>query len=302
MTPSLTLPLWRRSPSLRLITLRLIRSLLDLNATQTTPLFTQSIVPALARESLTKGMYPSYARAAVSVAVCKETGVVGRRPEYLLIRRGKEPSKGKWSLPGGKIDLGETTLEAAARELKEETALNSTDVKLYPDSFYSSDAICFDSRHRCKYHYLISTFYGWASRDAKPRPMDDALEAAWFTKAALDDLHKHGMVDEAVIHAIERGEKLRQSGCLDRSRAVAVEPTSSHAETPTDPKGADETAAPLSLFWRSPERWRAAFRHQQRASRRQSSNGKRVSSDNDNGTIFWGGSNQGRRQSQLYTY
>jgi ADP-ribose pyrophosphatase YjhB (NUDIX family) len=40
---------------------------------------------------------------------------------YLLVQRGKEPNRGKWSLPGGKIEPGETTLQGAIRELGEET-------------------------------------------------------------------------------------------------------------------------------------------------------------------------------------
>jgi NUDIX domain len=72
-------------------------------------------------------------RAAVSVVVqccCKsneknkkDNDVDGddKQYYYLLIQRGKEPNKGKWSFPGGKIEHGETTLQGAMRELGEET-------------------------------------------------------------------------------------------------------------------------------------------------------------------------------------
>lgn len=49
--------------------------------------------------------------------------VVMKDGEVLLIRRGKPPKAGEWSLPGGAQELGETTREAAAREVKEETGL-----------------------------------------------------------------------------------------------------------------------------------------------------------------------------------
>ncbi len=50
-------------------------------------------------------------------------GVVIEDERVLLIRRGTEPLKGQWSIPGGTLELGETLMEGAARELKEETGL-----------------------------------------------------------------------------------------------------------------------------------------------------------------------------------
>jgi 8-oxo-dGTP diphosphatase len=42
----------------------------------------------------------------------------------LLIRRGSEPLKGQWSIPGGTLELGETLVEAVRREMREETSLD----------------------------------------------------------------------------------------------------------------------------------------------------------------------------------
>ena len=47
----------------------------------------------------------------------------GEEPSVLLIRRGHEPLKGEWSLPGGAVELGETLEEAICREVLEETGL-----------------------------------------------------------------------------------------------------------------------------------------------------------------------------------
>jgi ADP-ribose pyrophosphatase YjhB (NUDIX family) len=59
---------------------------------------------------------------------------------YLLVQRGKEPNKGKWSLPGGKIEPGETTLQGAIRELGEETKWPSTETTTTVDSESSSSS------------------------------------------------------------------------------------------------------------------------------------------------------------------
>ncbi|MGO9950186.1 MAG: NUDIX hydrolase [Steroidobacteraceae bacterium] len=57
-------------------------------------------------------------------------GVVIRDGRALLIRRGSEPLKGEWSIPGGLLELGETIIEGVARELLEETGLKVRVIEL----------------------------------------------------------------------------------------------------------------------------------------------------------------------------
>lgn len=108
--------------------------------------------------------------------------VVWRGGEVLLIRRGKPPRVGQWSLPGGAQELGETVAEGAAREVFEETGVRIGTPKLVEvvDSLERSE----DGRIR--YHYtLVDLTAEWLSGEA--RPGGDAAAVAWVESAALVD-------------------------------------------------------------------------------------------------------------------
>ncbi|MDD5191437.1 MAG: NUDIX domain-containing protein, partial [Dehalococcoidales bacterium] len=67
--------------------------------------------------------YPDHPFVGVGALVVKD----GR---CLLIQRGKEPSKGKWSIPGGKVELGETIESAVRREVLEECGIDIIVLKI----------------------------------------------------------------------------------------------------------------------------------------------------------------------------
>ena len=109
--------------------------------------------------------------------------VVFKGDRVLLVRRGKAPRDGEWSLPGGAQELGETTVQALARELGEETGVAAEIVALLDVVDYISR----DDRGRTRYHYtLVDYLCRW--RSGTPRPGGDVTDAAWFPLAALDRL------------------------------------------------------------------------------------------------------------------
>jgi ADP-ribose pyrophosphatase YjhB (NUDIX family) len=108
--------------------------------------------------------------------------VVLHRDTVLMIRRGRPPAEGAWSLPGGAQKLGETAEQAARRELAEETGLSVGTLYL---------AGCVDSIHAdpdgaIRYHYTIVDFCcRYAGGEA--RAGGDASEIAWVDRLRLRD-------------------------------------------------------------------------------------------------------------------
>ncbi|MBC8239655.1 MAG: NUDIX hydrolase [Alphaproteobacteria bacterium] len=89
--------------------------------------------------------------------------VVFKDNEVLLIRRGKEPRRGDWSIPGGMQELGETIFAAAAREVMEETAIAIQNIALID----VIDSITPDAHGRVRYHYtLVDVVAEWQSGEA----------------------------------------------------------------------------------------------------------------------------------------
>ncbi len=107
--------------------------------------------------------------------------VIIRGEQVLLIRRGKPPNQGGWSLPGGGIEVGETTRDAARRELREELGI---EVELR-GIVEATDVIQRDGEGRVQYHYVIVDFLGVHPR-GEIIPGDDVLDARWAPAGELD--------------------------------------------------------------------------------------------------------------------
>ncbi|MEO5915958.1 MAG: NUDIX domain-containing protein [Luteolibacter sp.] len=113
-----------------------------------------------------------YPRAAITVD-CAVFGFDEGALKVLLIRRGIEPFKNHWALPGGFVLPDETLDAAARRELEEETGLR----EIYQEQLYTFGEIERDPRER-----VISVAYFALVRraDHLPAAATDAAEAAWF--------------------------------------------------------------------------------------------------------------------------
>ncbi|MCG5239655.1 NUDIX hydrolase [Azospirillum doebereinerae] len=109
--------------------------------------------------------------------------IVWRGDRVLLIRRGKAPRLGQWSLPGGAQSIGETVFETAAREVLEETGL-----VVVPTGIVTVvDAITPDAEGRVHYHYTLVEVSA-ESAEGEPVCADDALEAVWATPDEAGEL------------------------------------------------------------------------------------------------------------------
>ncbi len=109
--------------------------------------------------------------------------VVIHRNRLLLVKRKHDPNRGKWAIPGGSVELGETLQEAVEREIKEETGLR---VKA-GEPIYVFDYIERDEGKGIRFHYVIVDLSAKLT-GGKLRPSDDAADAGWFTAQQIRKL------------------------------------------------------------------------------------------------------------------
>jgi 8-oxo-dGTP diphosphatase len=103
--------------------------------------------------------------------------------KLLMVKRAKEPSKGKWSIPGGGIEVGETLEEAVERETLEECSIKVKVEKLLD----ATQNILRDENGRVKFHFVIVDFVcKYISGVARAR--SDAGECRWVPQKEIETL------------------------------------------------------------------------------------------------------------------
>ena len=137
--------------------------------------------------------YPDYPRVGVGAVVLDGDRV-------LLIQRGGTTLPGKWSVPGGLVELGETTREAVCREIAEECGL---DIELV-DVCGVLDRVVKDAAGRVRYHWVLVDFLAVA-RGGTLCAGDDAADARWVP---IGEVTTYDTTD-GLMDMIERARALR---------------------------------------------------------------------------------------------
>ncbi|MDA1000384.1 MAG: NUDIX hydrolase [bacterium] len=109
--------------------------------------------------------------------------VILQGEEVLLVRRGKPPRAGQWSLPGGAVETGESLEEACRREILEETGLS---IELLSRCAVL-DRITRDEWDRVRYHYVLIN-YACRPTGGVLSASSDISEARWYPLSEIPSL------------------------------------------------------------------------------------------------------------------
>jgi len=115
----------------------------------------------------------------------------------LLVRRGKPPRVGKWALPGGSVEPGETLKQAVEREIREETGV----LVRAGEVVHVFEYIERDAADSLRFHYVIVDLMA-DYLQGEPQAADDASDARWFRVADLSEYD----VDRETLYLLQ--EKL----------------------------------------------------------------------------------------------
>ncbi len=110
--------------------------------------------------------------------------LVHRRGKLLLVKRDEEPDRGMWSFPGGMVELGETTEEAAVREVREEVGLAVEVERLFDVVTYLPSGKGRNARGQ-----VVVVDYLGKPRGGRVRLNRESSEFGWFTPGEVQRLN-----------------------------------------------------------------------------------------------------------------
>ncbi len=129
-------------------------------------------------------------------------GIIFREDRVLLVKRGREPNLGQWSIPGGAAKTGETLKEAVIREVMEETHLQVEVMALVK----VLDRIFRETDGRVAYHYVLLDFL-CRHKGGDLIPDSDARDARFFP---LQDLPGY-RIAPVTLEAIYKADRMRKN-------------------------------------------------------------------------------------------
>ena len=122
--------------------------------------------------------------------------------QVALVKRGHAPLQGRWSIPGGVLEVGETLKKAAVREALEETGLT-----IEPGELLGVfERVLPDEQGRMKYHYVLIDFL-CRRVTGELAAGDDAEDVRWFRRDELAALELARETEEVILKGFEKAEK-----------------------------------------------------------------------------------------------
>jgi ADP-ribose pyrophosphatase YjhB (NUDIX family) len=140
-------------------------------------------------------------------------GVIIDQGRTLLIRRGGEPLRGEWSIPGGTLELGESLEEGVARELLEETGIEVRVLELievFDRIFLEDQSTSAEVKRRPRFHFVIAD-YLCERLGGQPRAGSDVTDVAFAREDELTNFH----LTETAARV------LKKAFAMDRARQAA---------------------------------------------------------------------------------
>lgn len=125
-------------------------------------------------------------------------GVVISDGRVLLVRRGGPPLQGRWSIPGGSLEVGETLIEGVQRELAEETGIDVR-VRTLIEVFERIDR---DASGKLQYHFVVLDYLCEATQGTA-RAGSDVTEVAWAAPAELEQYALTEIASRVILKAFE---------------------------------------------------------------------------------------------------